>query len=161
MKLKLIFLGVYVIVLLISSILLKLSSKKQEKADMYLPPRLLAMGIAMLAASVAVLGYGVLIKSQLLPCLFAFFLMIMGYTALLCWKNQKIHIISEEEFTYTTFLGNTTTHRFEDILGLRKNKDSLTLFLTTGKVHMESMAVISNVLADKINAALESRLPKE
>ena len=75
--------------------------------------------------------------------------------ALLCWKNQTIHVISDTQFTYTTMFGNTTTYSFADIQGLRKNQDSMTLFVAGKKVHIESMAVLSDRLVDRINAALE------
>ena len=79
----------------------------------------------------------------------------LGILELLCWRNQSIHIISEEQFTYTTMFGNTYTYSFSDIQGLRKNQDSMTLFVAGKKVHIESMAVLSQRLVDKINAALE------
>ena len=80
---------------------------------------------------------------------------LLGIIALLCWKNQAIHVISDTHFTYTTMFGNTTTYSFADIQGLRKNQDSMTLFVAGKKVHIESMAVLSDRLVDRINAALE------
>jgi hypothetical protein len=80
---------------------------------------------------------------------------VLGIFALLCWRNQGIHVISDEQFTYTTMFGNTRTYYFSDIQGLRRNQDSLTLFVANEKVHIESMAVISERLAENINKALE------
>ena len=79
---------------------------------------------------------------------------VLGVFAFLCWKNQSIRVISDEQFTYTTMFGNTYTYSFSDIQGLRKNQDSLTLFVADKKVHIESMAVISDSLIERINDAL-------
>ena len=50
--------------------------------------------------------------------------------------------------------GNTRTYAFSDIQGLRRNQDSLTLFVAGEKVHIESMAIISDRLILAINRAL-------
>jgi len=50
--------------------------------------------------------------------------------------------------------GNTRTYAFSDIQGLRRNQDSLTLFVAGEKIHIESMAIISDRLASAINRAL-------
>ena len=81
---------------------------------------------------------------------------VMGIFALLCWRNQTIHVISDEEFTYTTMFGNTKTYAFSDIQGLRRNQDSMTLFVKNEKVHIESMAVMTKRLVDLINQALKN-----
>ena len=65
---------------------------------------------------------------------------------LLCSKNQRIYIISDEEFVYSTMFGKKKTYRFDQIIALRKNHDSLTLFVGDGKVHIESSAVMSDRL---------------
>ena len=75
----------------------------------------------------------------------------------LCWKNQTIRILDDEKFEYTTFLGNTRVYRFSDIRELRVNNDSLTLFLTNGKVHIEAMVYMSETLYNKINAEVAKR----
>jgi hypothetical protein len=79
---------------------------------------------------------------------------VLGIFAVLCWKNQTIHIISDTQFTYTTMFGNTRTYSFSDIQGLRKNQDSMTLYVAGEKVHIESMAVLSQRLVDHINREL-------
>ncbi|MBR7177746.1 MAG: hypothetical protein IKD26_06010, partial [Clostridia bacterium] len=78
----------------------------------------------------------------------------LGIAAWLCWKNQTIRIIDDDTFEYTTFLGKTTIYHFSDITDLRANQDSLTLILTSGKVHIESMVCMSETLLDKIDSAL-------
>ena len=50
--------------------------------------------------------------------------------------------------------GKTRTYSFSDIQGLRRNQDSLTLFVTNEKVHIESMAILSERLVERIDNAL-------
>ena len=125
----------------------------EPRADMYLPERLLAMSLISLAIGVACAGYSI-IQFTALPIVLAVLFIILGVLAFICWKNQSIHIISDEQFTYTTMFGNTRTYAFSDIQGLRNNQDSLTLFVAGEKIHIESMAIISNRLAFAINGAL-------
>lgn len=125
----------------------------EPRADMYLPERLLAMSLISLAIGVACAGYSI-IQFTALPIVLAVLFIILGVLAFICWKNQSIHIISDEQFTYTTMFGNTRTYAFSDIQGLRKNQDSLTLFVAGEKIHIESMAIISDRLAFAINSAL-------
>ena len=51
--------------------------------------------------------------------------------------------------------GKTRTYSFSDIQGLRRNQDSLTLFVANEKVHIESMAILSERLVERIDNALE------
>lgn len=128
----------------------------EPRADMYLPERLLAMSLISLAIGVACAGYSI-IQFTALPIVLAVLFIILGVLAFICWKNQSIHIISDEQFTYTTMFGNTRTYAFSDIQGLRKNQDSLTLFVAGEKIHIESMAIISDRLASAINNSLQTR----
>ena len=125
------------------------------RADMYLPERLLAMALVFLAGGTvcAVLAFFTHVTWTIVCAVLGIGL---GIVELLCWKNQAIHVLSDEQFTYTTMFGNTYTYSFADIQGLRKNKDSMTLFVAGKKVHMESMAVLSERLVNNINQALRS-----
>lgn len=128
-------------------------SEDTPRADMYLPERALAMSLVMLAGGTA---FGILfaLGGELWMLLVAVGGILFGAALLLCWKNQSIRVISDEEFEYTTFLGNKHRYAFRDITALRKNQDSMTLFVGQNKVHMESMAVLSERLVDLINRAL-------
>lgn len=126
----------------------------EPRADMYLPERLLAISLVFLAGGIACGVYAAIsFATWAIVC--APLGILLGVMALLCWKNQTIHVISDTQFTYTTMFGNTATYAFADIQGLRKNQDSMTLFVAGKKVHIESMAVLSERLVDHINAALE------
>lgn len=126
----------------------------QPRADMFLPDRLLAISLVLLAGGgacviITILNFAIWV----LAC--AVFGIVFGIFAFLCWRNQSIHVISDEQFTYTTMFGNTRTYSFSDIQGIRQNNDSLTLFVDNQKIHIESMAIISERLVILINKVLE------
>ena len=140
-----------ILVKIVEKLLGVANSGKEPRADMYLPDKLLAMALVFLAAGifVAVSSLGVwAVVGGVLG-------IVLGVCALLCWKNQRIHIISDQQFTYTTMFGKTCTYSFSDIQGLRRNQDSLTLFVANEKVHIESMAILSERLVERIDNALE------
>lgn len=130
------------------------SNGERPRADMFLPDRLLAMAIIFLAGGTACAIYA-FIHFAIWTVACAIPGVALGVFALLCWKNQKIHVISNEQFTYTTMFGNTKTYSFSDIQGLRKNQDSMTLFVANQKIHIESMALLSDRLIERIDEALE------
>ena len=124
------------------------------RADMYLPDKLLAMALVFLAGGTACAIYAV-VKFAFWAVVCAVLGIVLGIFAVLCWKNQTIHVISDTQFTYTTMFGNTRTYSFSDIQGLRKNQDSMTLLVAYEKIHIESMAVLSERLVSRINQALK------
>ena len=124
------------------------------RADMYLPDRLLALSAILLGLGAAFAIFAA-VRFAVWAVASAALGIILGVFALLCWKNQKIFIISDEQFTYTTMFGNKRTYSFDDIRGIRENQDSFTLFVAGDKVHIESMAVISERLIEHINRALK------
>lgn len=135
--------------------LLGMSSNSDEpRADMYLPDFLLAFAIVLLAGGTACVLFAIF-SFALWAVVGAVLGLGLGIVALLCWKNQTIRMISGTHFEYTTFLGNTYTFAFSEIKSLRKNQDSLTLFVADKKVHIESMAIISERLAAAINKELQ------
>jgi len=142
-----------VLVKIVEKLLGMTDSGEEPRADMLLPDRLLAMTLVFLAGGIVciILAFtnSVIWLLGVVIC-FAF-----GIAALLCWKNQSIHVISDEQFTYTTMFGKTRTYSFSDIQGLRRNQDSMTLFVANEKVHIESMAILSERLVALINNALE------
>ena len=69
-------------------------------------------------------------------------------------------MIDDEQFEYTTFLGNKKVYKFADIIALRRNKDSITMFVGNGKVHIENGAVLSPRLFERINKAMEENIPE-
>lgn len=124
------------------------------RADMYLPPRLLAMSLVFLAIGMACVVF-IVTQFTIWWVVGAVCCIVLGVFALLCWKNQSIRIISDEQFTYTIMFGNTYTYNFSDIQGLRQNQDSMTLLVANKQVHIESMAILSDALVARINEALQ------
>ncbi len=124
------------------------------RADMFLPDFLKYFGFFLDTAAVAFLAAAFItqIWALLIGTLAAG---ALGIAAWLCWKNQTIQIIDSDHFAYTTFLGKTTVYRFAEIEELKVNSDSMTLILTNGKVHIESMVCMSQALYEKIEAALD------
>ena len=53
--------------------------------------------------------------------------------------------------------GNKYVYRFDDIKHLRLNKDSMTLFVADGKVHIESCAILSDRFVNLVNQKLEEK----
>lgn len=128
-------------------------SGDEPRADMFLPDRLLAMSVVFLGAGIACALFS-LFKFSILAVVCALLGIVLGIFAILCWKNQSLRIVSEEQFTYTTMFGNTYTYSFSEIQRIRRNQDSLTLFVGNKKVHIESMAILSERLIERINEAL-------
>ena len=145
--------GLKVLLKLVETILDTSPDDNLPRADMYLPKRLLAMAILFLTGGTVSVVYA-FFKFSFLVIIGAFGGIIIGIMALLCWKNQKIHIISDDRFTYTTMFGKVRTYSFSDIEQVRRNPDSFTVFVGGEKVHIESMAVLSNRLAERINKAM-------
>ena len=143
-----------ILVKIIEKILGETYTSDIPRADMYLPERALAMCLVYLAVGSAC-GIWALISGAMWSVIVAAMGIGLGVVLLLCWKNQTIQILNDEEFVYTTMFGKHHTYRFADIQGLRRNKDSMTMFVSGEKVHMESMAVLSDRLVDLINRELE------
>ena len=128
-------------------------SREEPRADMYLPLWILAFGLALIGIAL-VLGVCSALSLSVPALIAAASCLPLGIGAVLCWKNQTVRVLPNDAFEYTTFLGRKTVYRFSDIRGLRKNQDSMILLVGSGKVHMESCAIISQRLADRINRQL-------
>lgn len=126
--------------------------KADEESDMHLPDWILGFGLVLTIAAVivAVAGAGA-VKSLLIGGA----LLAGGILAMLCYRNQKIFVTSDEAFEYRTFTGNRRSYRFDEIEKLVRNRDSLTLFVRGEKVHIESSAVLSDRLVKLIQDQLQ------
>ena len=123
---------------------------------MFLPAWLLVMGLLLcMFGTIVGIVFAVLQISTLMIALAAV-MVLLGVAAILCWKNQTIRMLPNDTFEYSTFLGKKTIYRFGDIKGLKKNTDSMTLFVAEGKVHIESIAILTDQLSDRINKQLEA-----
>ena len=128
---------------------------------MYLPDTILLLGIFLLASG-PIITLTVFIKTQTAKGLFIALacvspILILGIIAVLCWKNQKIRVISQSSFEYTTFLGKTTSFYFSEITHMKKNYDSFTLFVRGKKIHIEFCAKMTESLMKRIEEELQKR----
>jgi len=123
-----------------------------KEKDMHMPAWLCVLGCVLLAGALAclvlcfVVSVYTLIGFALCLCL--------GVAAILCYKNQWVEMIDDNEFIYSTMFGNETKYYFSDIESLKQSADSMTLHLKNGKIHIESCAVISERFANAINSKL-------
>lgn len=149
-----------ILVWLCSLILGKEYSDDEPRADMYMPVWLLAFGMVLIGGSVA-LGVAFVITHVVGTIIAAAIAIAVGICAVLCWKNQSIIVLSDSTFEYTTFLGNKKVYQFKDIVGIKQNSDSMTMFVGNDKVHMESCAIMTQRLIDKINEQLDELYANE
>ena len=129
-----------------------------SRADMYLPLWLLFFG-----CSLCILG-GYCLLHSLLCCdvtvgIAALICLMSGVAAILCWKNQKIHMLSDAEFEYVTWLGNRYKCSFEEVssIALGWRGDHWTLIVGDRKVHIESTSILSARLYNRLNEAMNER----
>lgn len=130
--------------------------KQEPRADLYLTEHHLSISLVMTLLGV---GMGVSYFFLRMPALLFIgaAIALLGVAGLMCWRNQTIRVISDEEFEYTTFLGHTRVYAFSQITALRRNRDSFTLFLGSEKVHIESGAVMSDRLKELLQQAFVPR----
>ena len=123
--------------------------EEAERADMHLSNHALGLALAaILAVFLLIARY--ISTDQWFNLIFAAAFLLAAIGILLCYKNQRIYVISDEEFVYSTMFGRRKNYRFDQITAIRKNRDSLTLFVGDGKVHIESSAVMSERLRQLI-----------
>ena len=126
----------------------------RPRADMYLPAWMFVLGLLFVMFGVILGTVLSILQISVLLVLLAIVVVLWGMAMLMWWKNQTIRILSEETFEYCTFLGKKTLYRFDAIRGIKKGSDSTTVFVGEGKVHIESVAIVSERLAERINAQL-------
>ncbi len=141
---------------IIKSLLKKTADYETLKADMFLPIWISIFGIVAIIAGLCGIVFNVIYFNAAFIALFSA-LLLLGMGAILCYSNQKIHILDNSTFQYTTFLGNKKVYRFYDIQGIKRNSDSFTLFVANEKIHIESCAILSARLVEKINEILETK----
>lgn len=126
----------------------------KPRADMFLPDWILGFGLALAAFAIGgTVAY--FFVGEIFLLILSVVSAVLSPAAILCWKNQTITVLDESRFEYSTFLGTKKEYYFSDIRGIRRNNDSLTLFVGNDKVHIEASAIMSKRLAEKINSCLE------
>ena len=129
----------------------------EPRADMFLPAWMFTMGLLFVIFGVILGTVLIVLQISIILVILAAILVLFGVAALMCWKNQTIRMLPNDTFEYSTFLGNKIIYRFSDIKGLKKNTDSMTLLVADGKIHIESIAIVTDRLSDRINKQLEEQ----
>lgn len=123
--------------------------KPAEKDVVYLPGSLFAVGTLLLAGGSAAAVYGAVSgKWLILP--FGAVICLLGVAAMLCRINQRITAASDNEFVYTSFLGRKRRYTFDDVVDVRVNPDSYTVFMKKGKMHVETLAHKNGKFMEKL-----------
>ena len=142
-----------IFVKLAAAILDKIAPEDKPRADMFLPRKFQVLSVVLTVIGI-LLGVYAFLRTPLWAVIVSPVCLILGISLFLCWRNQKITVLSDETFEYSTFLGKKTVYRFDEIKGIRKNSDSMTMFVGDGKVHIESAAVMTKALSERINRQL-------
>ncbi|MGI6013220.1 MAG: hypothetical protein ACOX7K_02900 [Oscillospiraceae bacterium] len=132
------------------------ATKISEKDVIYLPKFLFYFGcfLHLIGGALSVVF---LYKMNGIVFVMGVMVSLVGVAAMLCQLNQKTTMTSSSTFEYTTFLGNTREYHFSDVVGIKLHNDSLTILMTSGKIHVESMAVINEDFVDRIDEVLEKQ----
>ena len=125
-----------------------------DRGDMYMPAKLLAMSAIFFFGGIGLGVYAAFCLSSWVWYIVAVAIALLGVSAFLCWRNQNITILSDEEFIHTNMFGKKQVYRFADIKGVRYNADSMVLMVGKRGIFIDAMAVLSHRLVDNINAAL-------
>jgi len=125
------------------------------RADMCLPAWLFTMGLFLVMFGGILGTVSIVLPIPKLVFVFAAVLVLVGVAAIICWKNQTIHMLPNDTFVYSTLFGNKTVYRFDEIKRIKYSSDSITLLVGDGKVHIESIALVSKRLEERIHKQLQ------
>ena len=123
-----------------------------KEKDMRMPGWLCGLGVFLIMISVACIVVGVLYS--LWALVGTVIALGLGVASILCWKNQWVEMLNEQEFVYSTMFGKKSRYLFSQITDLKQNSDSMTLFVGDRKIHIESCAILSERLTNANNGAL-------
>ena len=123
---------------------------EEKKADMYLPTWVLGTGIffAVCAVAATIIAF-VIGNMAILLCDIPFLLIFVA--AYLCWKNQKIRILDDLTFEYSTMFGNRKTYAFSQITQVKQNPDSYTVLPTEIRYILRLVPFCPSVLLINLN----------
>ena len=132
----------------------------KNEADLHLPTAVLILGIFLSIVAAALLICAA-VFTNIWFVVVSVPVILLSVAAFLCWNNQKIYVVDDDTFEYYTMFGNKKVFRFSDITDIKQNPDSLTLMLGENKVHIESMAVMSDRWVELINIELAKNTTRE
>ncbi|MDR0889300.1 MAG: hypothetical protein LBM28_01465 [Oscillospiraceae bacterium] len=121
------------------------------KADMYMPGWLCNSGIFLIATGCSMIILSISYNLYVLAsCLLGLGALLLGILAVLGYKNQRITLLSEDEFMYRSIWGKEYRFRFRDIQKILTSTDTTTLVLPGKKIRIESMFVVSRRLSERL-----------
>lgn len=126
----------------------------KSRADMFLPAWMFTVGLFCLVFGIIMGIVFVALQISVLLIVLAAALVLVGVAEIMCWKNQTIHMLPNDSFEYSTLFGKKTIYCFDEIKGIKNGNDSITLFVGEGKVHIDSIAIVSQRLFQRINKQL-------
>ena len=127
----------------------------EDRADMYLPVGVLVFGGFLILLGLLFGAVFILAMQPFLLIMTAVIWVLAGIAMIMCWKNQTIFVLSDEVFEYKTIIGNKKAYRFDEIKEIKKGIGGLTLIVSDSKIDIDSNAIISSRLSEKINEQME------
>lgn len=127
----------------------------EDRADTYLPVAVLGFGAVLILFGLVTGAVFILGKLPFFLIMSAIFFILAGIAMIMCWKNQAVFVLSDEVFEYRSIIGNKKVHRFDEIKGIKKGMGGITLFVGDSKIDIDSNAIISQRLSEKINEQME------
>lgn len=121
--------------------------REKDEADMHLPGLVFGIGIFFAAAAAAVTIFAV-VSGFYAAAAADILLLPLAAAAFLCYNNQKIWVVNDKIFEYSTMFGKRKRYEFDRVEKIVQNVDSFTVFAEGDRIHIESMAVCSRRLID-------------
>lgn len=120
---------------------------------MYLPVFLTGFGIFLLVVAAALIVLAFVVNPVTL--ILAAVCLPLGIAALLCQKNQWAVMKDGDTFVYSTMFGNQKEFRFSEMTEVKMHSDSMDLVFKNGKVHVETIAVMTERFSSTLNDAIQ------
>ena len=130
--------------------------REKDEADMHLPGLVFGLGI-FLAASAAAITVFAIVSGYYAAAAADILLLPLAAAAFLCYNNQKIWVVNDKIFEYSTMFGKRKKYEFDRIDKIVQNTDSFTVFAEGDRIHIESMAVCSRRLMDLLIKAADKK----
>ncbi len=127
----------------------------KPRADMFMPAWMVSLGLLCTMFGVILGIVMVAVKMPFLLILLSAVLVVFGIATLMFWKNHKIHMLSDDEFRYHTWLGKKHVYRFDEIKDVKKAHGYSFLFIGERKVYIDSAALFTKRLSDRLNRRVE------
>ena len=140
----------------LESFFLKKDNDNTPRADVYISSFLLVFSLFLILIGIG-LAIALIFYFNIWIIVAGICFILFGILAFICWRNQTIKVISEDKFEYTTFWGNSYEYRFNDITAVKHNTDSTTIFVGKKKVHIESIAVVSDRFSNLLNKVIKEK----